>query len=297
MESPEAPAWTLTSLQQLISDKIEEGLKLDYKSAKFLGRGENQKDAITTAVSAFANSAGGTVIFGVSEFSEREKRHLPEKIDPIDGLEFSREWLDQILGQISPRIEGLKIEPVRVGPEEKHVCYVVEIPQSHTAHQARDCKYYRRANFESVPMVDYEIRDIMSRRKHPKLEFTVRLEHTNRTRILARIWNKGAVLARHYEVKVLIPVIIGRANLYPENPLQQTKDGFQFWRVSLRGRIDQPLFPGSDSIPDFEIKHTPRQWDPPIPSTADYLICNLFADEMPCIERKIPVNEALAGWT
>ena len=40
---------------------------------------------------------------------------------------------------------------------------VVEIPKSLTAHQARDLRYYRRYNFESVAMVDYEIRDVMNR--------------------------------------------------------------------------------------------------------------------------------------
>lgn len=295
MESIEPPNWTPKRLQQLIDDKIEESGSLDYKAAGTLGRDNAKIDAITKAVSAFANSAGGTVIFGIREFGDEQRKHLPERIDPIDGREFTREWFDQIIGQISPRIDGLKIEPVRVGPEPWHVCYVVEIPQSYTAHQARDCKYYRRYNFESVPMVDYEIRDIMNRRGHPKLEFKVRLEHTGKgtTKIFARVWNKGHVLARHYMVKVLLPTKIEKTKLWKEDLIVQEKDGFLFWRLSLRGSIDLPLFPQSDSIREFEMSHIFQ----PVPEpAADYLYCVLFADEMPSIERKIPVSAALTGW-
>jgi hypothetical protein len=47
------------------------------------------------------------------------------------------------------------------GPND--VAYVVEIPQSETAHPALDNRYYKRFNFESVPMADHEIRDVMHR--------------------------------------------------------------------------------------------------------------------------------------
>ena len=40
------------------------------------------------------------------------------------------------------------------------VIYVVDIPQSNIAHQAFDKRYYKRFNFISTPMEDYEIRDI-----------------------------------------------------------------------------------------------------------------------------------------
>ena len=295
MESADSPAWILTRLQQLIADKIEEGPQLDYKEARFLGRAENQKDAITKTVSAFANSSGGTVIFGISEFEEKEKKHLPEKIDPVDGLEFSREWLDQILGQISPRIEGLKITPVRVGPEDRHVCYVVDIPESQTAHQARDCKYYRRYNFEAVPMSDREIRDVMGRRKHPKLEFQARVVRTahSTTMILARIWNKGLILAHHYEVKVLMPINSEDVCLSTERQLVHEANGLPFLILTLINRSDRPLFPKSDTFCELVIGHVFN----PLPTPpAEHMLCSLFADEMPVIERKISVREALAGW-
>lgn len=294
--SPEIQtSWTKEKIQQLIDNKIEESAQLDYKAAAAFERTDPKKAEITKDASAFANSAGGAIIYGLKEFSEEAKKHLPEKIDPIDGRNFSREWLDQIIGQINPRIENVSIIPVRVGSESWQTCYVVEIPQSHTAHQARDLKYYRRYNFESVPMTDYEIRDVMNRHGHPKLNFRFHVMKTPHmtAKLIARIWNTGNVIAQQYCVDVLMPTKIDNGKLYKEDLIIQEKDGLKFWRLSLSG--SRPLFPKSNLICEAEIPFALN----PVPNaepTADYLICTLFADEMPFIERKIPLASALNNW-
>ena len=48
--------------------------------------------------------------------------------------------------------------------------YAVEIPKSHTAHQAMDKRYYKRYNFECVPMEHYEILDVLNRQQNPRIE-------------------------------------------------------------------------------------------------------------------------------
>ena len=80
-----------------------------------------------------------------------------------------------MIGNIRPRIESLIIHPVTIGNSNTDVAYVVEIPKSHTAHQAMDYRYYKRHNFESVAMEDYEIRDVMNRLKHPRIEVEFKL--------------------------------------------------------------------------------------------------------------------------
>jgi hypothetical protein len=34
---------------------------------------------------------GGTIIYGIKEFDDIDKRHLPEKIDPINRTDISKE--------------------------------------------------------------------------------------------------------------------------------------------------------------------------------------------------------------
>jgi len=57
---------------------------------------------------------------------------------------------------------GLRIE--RIDMQTGNFGYVISVPKSQTGpHQAPDGKYYKRFNFQSVPMHDYEIRDVMRR--------------------------------------------------------------------------------------------------------------------------------------
>src|ERR1700737_1851769 len=163
--------WNLERIEQLIRDNVEESLSLEYKGAGALGKSDTKKAEIVRDISAFANSSGGVLIYGVAEFQQRENRHRPEKIDPVNREEYSKEWIEQIIQSIQPRIDGIVIEPVNI--DNASVCYVVTIPQSHTAHQARDHVYYRRHNFNVLPMEDYELRDVMNRRKRPKVRASI----------------------------------------------------------------------------------------------------------------------------
>jgi len=161
---------TIQDIEQLIINQTEENISLDYKAGEALQNTDPKKKEIAKDVSAMANSAGGIIIYGIKEYDTAAKKHLPEKITPISRTEFSKEQLEQIIhGNISPRIADLRIHPITMYKQDE-VVYVVEIPQSHTAHQnTRDLRYYRRNNFQAEPMQDYEIRDIMNRQKNPRV--------------------------------------------------------------------------------------------------------------------------------
>jgi len=169
--------WDQARIERYISDGTEESLTLDYKAAGSLAKTDGKKSEISKDVSAMANSAGGVIIYGVAEYQDEARKHLPQKIDPIDRTRFSKEWLEQVINSnIQPRIDGIIIYPVPIDTAPTHVVYVVEIPQSHTAHQAKDFRYHKRYNFESVPMADYEIRDVMGRRQYPRIEVEFGIE-------------------------------------------------------------------------------------------------------------------------
>lgn len=161
--------YDLEYINSLINDKIEESLHLDYKAADALGKSDGKKAEISKDVSAMANSDGGMIIYGIDEYIEPDKRHLPEKISPVQRVEYKKEWLEQIINSnIHPKIRNLLIHSVSLDKVDE-VVYIVEIPKSDTAHQAKDKRYYKRYNFESVAMDDYEIRDILNRTKFPKI--------------------------------------------------------------------------------------------------------------------------------
>lgn len=150
---------TIEQLNALIVNRVQENLHLDYKESAAIGdraRGEIAKD-----VSAFANSDSGVIVYGMIE-----KDHLPIRIDDgIDDRKFNREWLENVItSNVSPRIDGLEIYPIPLA--ELRSAYVIEIPKSSRGpHQESVTKrYYKRFNFKSEPMEDYEIRDVRNRR-------------------------------------------------------------------------------------------------------------------------------------
>lgn len=157
--------WTVNKLKALIDNRIPESLGMEYKSALALARKDKNTSEISKDVSAMANSSGGTIIYGL-----KEDGNYASEIDPVDGEVCTKERLEQlIISNIKPRIE-CEIYPVNDPAWGNKFVYVTEIKQSHTAHQASDNKYYKRFNFSSVPMEDYEVKDIVNRYKKPDCE-------------------------------------------------------------------------------------------------------------------------------
>ena len=233
--------WTETKIVNYIKSGIEESLTLEYKSGEALGKSDQQKREITKDVSAMANSAGGFLIYGIREFSEPEKRHLPEKIVPVDRSEISREWIEQIINSIRPRIDGIVIHSVSLSSGPDDAVYVIEIPQSHTAHQANNHRYYKRFNFQSVPMEDYEIRDVMFREQAPDVDIRFLIEVTSKIdpapasgdtpayTLLIEARNLGSSFAQYVACLLDVPVEV----LAETKNKINLKDGGQYYRHRL----------------------------------------------------------------
>ena len=252
--------WNKEKLDAYIINKVEENQHLEYKSAKALEKSDKKKTDISITVSSMANADGGIIIYGMKEFDEPDKRHLPEKIDAIDRQEFTKEWLEQvIISNIYPTIQNVIIHPISIESDQSGVVYVIEVVKSFTAHQANDLKYYRRYNFSSNPMYDYEIRDILNRTQTPKLtlEFKIKTEtheiksgeyfpsltfgyqeerkkekeFVTYTTLKVFCFNQGKVLANYVHCYISIPL--------------------QFYKSEKKGNHEAILKDGVDYIDEF----------------------------------------------
>ena len=275
--------WDQIAIQQLIDDQIQESLSLEYKAADALNKSDGKMKEITKDISAMANSSGGTIIYGIKEYDTPGQKHLPEKITPIDQVVFSKEWLEQVINNIRPRINGLTIYPVPVKAPENHVIYIVEIPQSSTAHQATDYRYYKRYNFQSIPMEDYEVRDTMGRLKYPKfdLDFWIEIstevyhhefdnlisEHTNCVlKIVAK--NIGGIYAQYINSFIQVPIellndlTIEQINKNKEEYIEiDGRKYYEFFKDNTERDIVDFDRIGLSSIP----KYGPSRYDPILP--------------------------------
>lgn len=170
--------WTENDVLELIKNGTPESLTLDYKRIDSLGNNDKKKNELSKDVSAFANSAGGTLIYGVIE-----DKNVPISIDGgVDPKVITKEWIEQVINsRIQRRIPNILIHQIPLSVSN-NVIYVIDIPQSHQApHMAADKKFYKRFNFESIPMEEYEVRDVSNRISTPNLNLELHFIHNHLT--------------------------------------------------------------------------------------------------------------------
>jgi hypothetical protein len=244
--------WTESDLAAFIENKIQEHLQLDYKRSEALSRKDHCYTELSKDVAAFANSAGGQIIYGIAE-----KDYLPERIDDgVNATELKREWLEQVISSnIHPKIDGLKIYQIGLPSRgADQVAYVIDIPQStsRAPHQSRDHRYYKRYNFQSVAMEDYEIRDIMRRATTPDLFIKFRFDSGQSTKVEIRpgaketssiclhaeIGNRSNTPAEYAVIDIYLDTFFGDLNTGSMSPRGLIKHGARefnafsrYWRV------------------------------------------------------------------
>ena len=204
MEFHEKVKYTIDDIQALIDSHAEEGVHLELKRADALS--QDKADKITKSLSAFSNSDGGLIIYGVAE-----KEHVASEFSFVDGNKITTEHISQFARYVQPSIDGLTVFPIRKDGDLSKSIYVVQVPRSDKApHMAKDHRYYKRNSVESIPMEDFDVKDIMSRIHNPKLGFiecfSSRIPHKFENQIstkfsfMVMIDNYGRVLSRDYKL-------------------------------------------------------------------------------------------------
>src|SRR3989339_142563 len=152
----------------LINNQIEESVYLEFKSSDSLEKSDRKKKDISKDISSFANSDGGIIIYGI-----KEDNHKASELSFIDGNIFTKEWLEQIIqSSIKRPIPDLQIFPIREDNRIDRSIYVVKIPESYDSpHMCIDNRFYKRNNFQSFPMEEYEIRRLFNKSLKTKLIF------------------------------------------------------------------------------------------------------------------------------
>jgi hypothetical protein len=171
----------IEDLQELCDEREEESLSLEFKPCNELKIGtefwdksgqtrKRQRDDVlnelTKDVSAFLNSAGGTIIYGILEKNSRADSldeaysfRLGSKQDNVQ----SEKVVDWLRAHIQPP-PTIDVYPVLETQDRNSPWYlVIEIPQGQQAYMARDHKFYKRIGSTVQPMKQYEVSDVMNR--------------------------------------------------------------------------------------------------------------------------------------
>jgi len=241
------------------------------------------------------------LIYGIAEFGDVTERHLPERFDPIARSEISKEWLEQVIQTIQPRIERVVIHPIVISESDNTVCYIVDVPQSHTAHMARDHRYYKRHNFNALRMEDYEVRDVMNRRTHPKITAAIRAVRSPPAegQILVKLTNIGSVLAKDYMVNLEIPINLGGFIFVEEPAFLDNQAGKYYYSFRLGPTpLGLPLFPDSSVTlrQKFAIKANVTALDGSVVQSTEHALIAVYADEMPALRGRILGEDMIRDW-
>lgn len=124
---------TESDVQRLIADRIQEGPHLDFKRDLPAVWNEAAKHELLADVTAFANSGGGDIIYGVAENDAAEASAVcPQSLESVDLV--VRRLQDFLLNLAEPRLPGIQVHAVEVSETGKkgHVL-VVRVPQSWAA--------------------------------------------------------------------------------------------------------------------------------------------------------------------
>lgn len=138
-------------------------------------REDSVRDELAKQLSAFANTGGGQVIYGLTNAGAVDHGGVARS---VRGRQSTKEWLENIIPnltdfeivgfnvyEIPPKAAGSSLAP------DKSI-YIVDVPDSERApHQSkRDLRYYVRLGGNSQPASHRMVEDIRNRARHPRLE-------------------------------------------------------------------------------------------------------------------------------
>jgi hypothetical protein len=150
------PQVEFSDIQKLQDGKIEESLILDYKKEMI------SDDKLIKHITAFSNTSGGFLVFGVEESG---RGGYPKDIPGIEAS-VNMERLEQIIiSNIRPKI-GVQFSSKIDIPNSDRIILIIRIPegQNRPYYDGRSYKYYKRYNFESMPMDEHEVELLYQKR-------------------------------------------------------------------------------------------------------------------------------------
>lgn len=121
---------TQAQIEQLVADQMREGPHLDFKRDLPTAWNDAAKHEFLADTTAFANSGGGDLVFGVDEDGQAQaSRVMPQVISNVD--QEIRRLQDFLLNLAEPRLPGVKVHAVQVSVAGADgYVIVVRIPQS-----------------------------------------------------------------------------------------------------------------------------------------------------------------------
>ena len=178
----------------------EEDLQLDFKTVKPSFTRDDRKN-LAKALSGFANSAGGLIVWGV-DARRIDEVNVASELQPIADLNMLISNLNSATGElVSPSVDGVRHKPIPDGPGSRSGYAVTLVPASQSGpHMAkgREHRYYKRSGDRFYRLEHFDLEDMFGRRPHPDLKLLARLTtYTGGLTVILGLENIGLGLAKY----------------------------------------------------------------------------------------------------
>jgi hypothetical protein len=159
---------TEDDLDSLVDNEVAESRELEYKLT-LPDNAREEKVEFLADIVAFANSAGGVILYGVDEEGDanRNTTGIPREVSGLTGINIDEEIrrLDNIIRDgVDPRIIGLRIHPITL--TNGNVVFALEVPRSwnapHAVDYQRHWRFYYRDSAGKHPMDVSEVRNLFN---------------------------------------------------------------------------------------------------------------------------------------
>ena len=272
---------------------------------------------LSVQLSAFANSGGGTIVYGISDAPAGQTRQVD-----LGGVSLSlkgrstKEWLEDVIpNQVDYPLNRFNVYPViNTAPGSNILAgrgiFLVSIPDSEDApHQAHDKKYYARVGGKSRPIGHRMVMDIVGRLKYPRIAMSFKLvQEKRRIELEGFCRNTGNVYANYINGFVFVPKKLTHRS--SRHTLKEF-EGKEYWEIFF-SNVHKDLINYksnySISVPDQTYYIT--RYDPLLPRlgfgfdiplmiineslpllSEEELIWTAYADNAPPQEGRIKISE------
>jgi predicted HTH transcriptional regulator len=145
-------------------------------------RENNVLENLSKAISAFANSGGGVIVFGLTNPTTQWQVD-DGGVDLIVKKPSTREWLEDVIPTLVEfPLTSLNVYAIHRSSDSSQIApgraiFVIQVPDSeHAPHQAIDKRYYARVGGKSRPIGHRLVTDIFGRRRYPRIDLEFIIE-------------------------------------------------------------------------------------------------------------------------
>ena len=168
---------TEANIESYIANGQEEHLLLDFKTVESsdLLKG-NDKRTLATALSGFANSSGGIVVWGVVAKKNAQGMDVAFDKKLLDNVPLFITRLNELTGtSVSPIVDSVQHRALSGGSSGFAVSLIPESATGPHMAKAGEDRFYKRSGASFYRMEHFDIADMFGRRRRPELIVETRI--------------------------------------------------------------------------------------------------------------------------